>query len=45
MKRNGTVSTIDGIDEDEHEIELRIDHGSSSSSRSAASSRDPIRAC
>ena len=26
LKRNGTVSTIDGIDEDEHEIELRIDH-------------------
>ena len=26
LKRNGTVSTIDGIDEDEHEIELRVDH-------------------
>ena len=26
MKRNGTVSTIEGIDEDEHEIELRVDH-------------------
>ena len=26
LKRNGTVSTIDGIEEDEHEIELRIDH-------------------
>ena len=38
-------STIDGIDEDEHEIELRVDHALSSASRSAASSRDPIRAC
>jgi hypothetical protein len=27
LKRNGTVSTIDGIEEVEHEIELRIDHG------------------
>jgi cytochrome c5 len=27
LKRNGTVSTIDGIEEDEHEIELRVDHG------------------
>ena len=26
LKRNGTVSTIEGIDEDEHEIELRVDH-------------------
>ena len=26
MKKNGTVSTIDGIEEDEHQIELRIDH-------------------
>ena len=26
LKRNGTVSTIDGIEESEHEIELRIDH-------------------
>jgi len=26
MKRNGTVSTIEGIDEDEHDIELRVDH-------------------
>jgi hypothetical protein len=26
MKRNGTVSTIDGIEEDEQEIEIRIDH-------------------
>jgi hypothetical protein len=26
LKRNGTVSTIDGIEEDAHEIELRIDH-------------------
>ena len=26
MKKNGTVSTIDGIEEDEHEIELRVDH-------------------
>jgi mono/diheme cytochrome c family protein len=26
LKRNGTVSTIDGIEEDEHEIELRVDH-------------------
>ena len=26
MVRNGTVSTIEGIEEDEHEIELRIDH-------------------
>jgi len=26
MRKNGTVSTIDGIDEDEHQIELRIDH-------------------
>ena len=26
MKRNGTVSTIEGIDEDEHEIEVRVDH-------------------
>ena len=26
LKRNGTVSTIDGIEEDSHEIELRIDH-------------------
>jgi mono/diheme cytochrome c family protein len=27
LKRNGTVSTIDGIEEDAHEIEIRIDHG------------------
>jgi hypothetical protein len=26
LRKNGTVSTIDGIDEDEHQIELRIDH-------------------
>ncbi|HEY7172982.1 MAG TPA: DUF1592 domain-containing protein [Vicinamibacterales bacterium] len=26
MRKNGTVSTIDGIDEDEHQIELRVDH-------------------
>ena len=26
MKRNGTVSTIEGIDEDEHDIEVRVDH-------------------
>ncbi|MBM3771384.1 MAG: DUF1592 domain-containing protein [Acidimicrobiia bacterium] len=26
MVRNGTVSTIEGIEEDEHQIELRIDH-------------------
>jgi hypothetical protein len=26
LKRNGTVSTIDGIEEDEHTIEIRIDH-------------------
>jgi cytochrome c551/c552 len=26
MRKNGTVSTIDGIDEDEHQIELRIDY-------------------
>jgi hypothetical protein len=26
LKRNGTVSTIDGIEEDAHEIEIRIDH-------------------
>jgi hypothetical protein len=26
LKKNGTVSTIDGIEEDEHEIELRVDH-------------------
>ena len=26
LKRNQTVETIDGIEEDEHEIELRIDH-------------------
>ena len=26
LKRNGTVSTIDGIDEDPHEVEIRIDH-------------------
>jgi hypothetical protein len=26
LKRNGTVSTIDGIEEDEHVIELRVDH-------------------
>jgi hypothetical protein len=26
LKRNGTVSTIDGIEEDSHEVELRIDH-------------------
>jgi cytochrome c5 len=26
LKRNGTVSTIDGIEEDEHQIEVRIDH-------------------
>ena len=27
LKRNGTVSTIDGIEEDAHQIEVRIDHG------------------
>jgi mono/diheme cytochrome c family protein len=27
LKRNGTVSTIDGIEEDSHQVELRIDHG------------------
>jgi hypothetical protein len=27
LKRNGTVSTIDGIEEDRHEVEIRIDHG------------------
>jgi hypothetical protein len=26
LKRNGTVSSIDGIEEDEHQIEVRIDH-------------------
>ena len=26
LKRNGTVSTIDGIEEDQHEIEVRVDH-------------------
>jgi mono/diheme cytochrome c family protein len=26
LKRDGTVSTIDGIEEDEHQIEVRIDH-------------------
>jgi hypothetical protein len=26
LKRNGTVSTIDGIEEDEHDVEIRIDH-------------------
>src|SRR5216683_4500436 len=26
MKKNGTVSTIDGIEDDEHQIELRVDH-------------------
>jgi len=26
LKKNDTVSTIDGIEEDEHEIELRVDH-------------------
>ena len=26
LKRNGTVSTIDGIEEDEHQIEIRVDH-------------------
>ena len=26
MRKNGTVSTIDGIDEDEQQIELRVDH-------------------
>ena len=26
LKRNGTVSTIDGIDEDQHEVEILIDH-------------------
>ena len=26
MKRNGTVSTIEGIDEDEQDIEVRVDH-------------------
>jgi hypothetical protein len=26
LKRNGTVSTIDGIEEVEHQIELRVDH-------------------
>ena len=26
LKRNGTVSTIDGIEEDEHVIEVRVDH-------------------
>jgi len=27
MVRNGTVSTIEGIDEDEHQIEIRVDYG------------------
>jgi hypothetical protein len=26
LKRNGTVSTIDGIEEDAHDIEVRVDH-------------------
>src|SRR5262249_3340197 len=26
MRKNGTVSTIDGIDEDEQQIELRVEH-------------------
>jgi hypothetical protein len=26
LKRDGTVSTIEGIDEDEHQIQLRVDH-------------------
>jgi mono/diheme cytochrome c family protein len=26
LKRNGTVSSIDGIEEDEHQIEIRVDH-------------------
>jgi len=26
LQKNGTVSTIDGIEEDEHQIELRVDH-------------------
>ena len=26
LKRNGTVETIDGIGEEEHQIELRVDH-------------------
>ena len=26
LKRNATVETIEGIEEDEHEIELRVDH-------------------
>ena len=26
LKRNGTVSTIEGIEEDEHQIEVRVDH-------------------
>src|SRR5262249_58651590 len=26
LKRNGTVSSIDGIEEDEHQIEFRVDH-------------------
>ena len=26
LKRNGTVSSIDGIEEDEHQIEVRVDH-------------------
>jgi cytochrome c551/c552 len=26
LRKNGTVSTIDGIEEDEHQIELRVDH-------------------
>jgi hypothetical protein len=26
LKRNGTVSTIDGIEEDAHDVEIRVDH-------------------
>ena len=26
LKKNGTVSTINGIEEDEHDIEVRVDH-------------------
>lgn len=26
LKRNGTVSTIDGIEQDQHDIEVRVDH-------------------
>ena len=44
MKRNGTVSTIEGIDEDEHDSSCGSITRSSSSSRSAAST-SRIPAC